>query len=253
MLLMDQVKIGRFIAQKRKELGLTQRELAEKLGIGDKAVSKWECGRGMPDNSIMVPLCNLLGINVNELLSGESLSENNYNEKAEDIIMTLIQEKETLVKKDKKYNIISGIGFILLIFILLAMVVVPVGLLDVLSYLFDGITSAVMNLLIISVILMASKKSKDFFRAFALARRNENDADELLASLLAVKLAIASSLMGGGLIATLEAVFALHMMASPSVIGPYIARFLLSLFYGILFAILLLPLKMRLETMSTAL
>ena len=250
---MDQVKIGRFIAQKRKELGLTQRELAEKLGIGDKAVSKWECGRGMPDNSIMVPLCNLLGINVNELLSGESLSENNYNEKAEDIIMTLIQEKETLIKKDKKYNIISGIGLILLIFILLAMVVVPVGLHEVLSYLFDGITSAVMNLLIISVLLMASKKSKDFFRAFALARRSENDADELLASLRAVKLAIVSSLMGGGLIATLEAVFALHMMASPSVVGPYIARFLLSLFYGVLFSILLLPLKVRLETMSTAL
>ena len=250
MLRMDQVKIGRFIAQKRKELGLTQRELADKLEIGDKAVSKWECGRGMPDNSIMVPLCNLLGINVNELLSGESLSENNYNEKAEDIIMTLIQEKETLIKKDKKYHIISGICLILLILILFAMVIIPVGFHDVLSYLLDGIASAAMNILIILIVLIASKMLRGFFRAFVLVRRSENNADEVIASLRAVKLAIASSLMGGGLIATLEAVFALHNMAAPSVIGPYIAGFLLSLFYGILFAIILLPLKIKLETQT---
>ena len=87
---MDQAKSGRFIAEKRKEKGMTQKELARQLGIGDKAVSKWECGRGMPDHSIMLPLCELLGINVNELLMGESLSENDYNESSEDIIVTLM-------------------------------------------------------------------------------------------------------------------------------------------------------------------
>lgn len=96
---MDQAKSGRFIAEKRKEKGMTQKELANHLGIGDKAISKWECGRGMPDNSIMVPLCDLLGINVNELLMGETLSVTDYNESSEDIILTLIEEKESLKRK----------------------------------------------------------------------------------------------------------------------------------------------------------
>ena len=99
---MDQAKSGRFIAEKRKEKGMTQKELAKHLGIGDKAISKWECGRGMPDNSIMVPLCDLLGINVNELLMGETLSVKDYNESSEDIILTLIEEKESLKRKNKK-------------------------------------------------------------------------------------------------------------------------------------------------------
>lgn len=98
---MDQAKSGRFIAEKRKEKGMTQKELAKHLGIGDKAISKWECGRGMPDNSIMVPLCDLLDINVNELLMGETLSVKDYNESSEDIILTLIEEKESLKRKNK--------------------------------------------------------------------------------------------------------------------------------------------------------
>ena len=97
---MDQGKTGRFIAEKRKEKGMTQKELAKQLGIGDKAISKWECGRGMPDNSLMLPLCDILGIKVNELLLGESLPENSYHESSEDIILTLVEEKEYLKKFD---------------------------------------------------------------------------------------------------------------------------------------------------------
>ena len=67
---MDQIKIGKFIASCRKEQGMTQAILAEKLGISDRAVSKWETGKSMPDSGIMLELCDLLKINVNELLSG---------------------------------------------------------------------------------------------------------------------------------------------------------------------------------------
>jgi len=88
---MDLVKIGRFIAECRKEKGLTQSQLAEMLNITDKAVSKWETGKGLPDVSIMIELCNILGINVNELLSGERLSEDNYQEKANENIMSMIK------------------------------------------------------------------------------------------------------------------------------------------------------------------
>lgn len=88
---MDLAKIGRFIAECRKEKGLTQSQLAEMLNITDKAVSKWETGKGLPDVSIMIELCNILGINVNELLSGERLSEKNYQEKANENIVSMIK------------------------------------------------------------------------------------------------------------------------------------------------------------------
>ena len=96
---LDQIKIGKFISDIRKELHLTQKQLAEELNISDKTVSKWECGKGMPEVSLMLPLCNALKINVNELLSGEKLSDNNYHEKAEENVMNLIKEKEESKKK----------------------------------------------------------------------------------------------------------------------------------------------------------
>jgi len=80
---MDQEKIGKFIAELRKEKGLTQAQLAEHFDISNKAVSKWENGKSLPDASIMIDLCNLLDITVNELLSGERISMEDYKEKAE--------------------------------------------------------------------------------------------------------------------------------------------------------------------------
>lgn len=90
---MDQLKIGKFIAQMRKEKGLTQRELADKLFISDKTVSKWECGNGLPEISLMMPLCEILGITVNELLTGKRLASSEYQQNAEENIMKLIKEK----------------------------------------------------------------------------------------------------------------------------------------------------------------
>lgn len=91
---MDQIKIGRFIAAGRKEQGMTQVALAEKLGITDRAVSKWETGKSMPDASIMLELCELLKINVNELLSGEKIMVNAYNKQAEENLLTMRKEVE---------------------------------------------------------------------------------------------------------------------------------------------------------------
>ena len=96
---MDQVKTGQFIKACRKEKSLTQREVAEKLNISEKTVSKWETGNGLPEVGLMLPLCELLEISVNELLSGERLDEKKYFEKAEQNIMSLIQEKAEAKKK----------------------------------------------------------------------------------------------------------------------------------------------------------
>ncbi len=91
---MDQMKIGRFIAECRKKENLTQLQLAEKLGITDKAISKWERGIAMPDSSIMLELCDLLCISVNELLSGEKISMENTNQKNEQLLLDMAKEVE---------------------------------------------------------------------------------------------------------------------------------------------------------------
>lgn len=96
---MDQIKIGKFIASMRKAQSMTQRQLADRLSISDKTVSKWECGNGLPEVALMLPLCETLGINVNELLSGERLDGTDYQKKAEENMMELVKEREESKKK----------------------------------------------------------------------------------------------------------------------------------------------------------
>ena len=91
---MNQIKIGEFISSQRKMKNLTQAALAEKLGITDRAVSKWERGKGLPDVSLMLDLCEIFGITVNELLSGEEISMENINQKNEQLLLDMAKELE---------------------------------------------------------------------------------------------------------------------------------------------------------------
>ena len=91
---MDLIKIGKFIAKCRKDKNLTQLQLAEKLSVTDRAVSKWENGRSLPDSSIMLNLCNALGITVNELLAGERLEKEDINKANEENLLSIIKDKE---------------------------------------------------------------------------------------------------------------------------------------------------------------
>ena len=100
---MNQVKTGRFIAEMRKQQNLTQREFADILGISDKTISKWECGNGMPDLSLMQPVCKVLKTDLNELFSGERLTDADYKKKAEENMMALAKEAEIMKK-----NIVGG-------------------------------------------------------------------------------------------------------------------------------------------------
>ena len=119
---MDQVKVGKFIAECRKNKNLTQFQLAEKLNITDRAISKWETGKGMPDSSIMLELCNELGISVNELLSGEIIKMENYNQKAEENLLEMAKKEEMQNKKMMMYELVIGslssITFLILMFTL---------------------------------------------------------------------------------------------------------------------------------------
>lgn len=110
---MDQIKIGKFIAERRKNAKLTQLQLAEKLSITDRAVSKWENGKTMPDSSIMLELCDILGISVNELLSGEVIAVENYNKELENNLLEMIKQKEQADKRLLQIEIVMGICCIL--------------------------------------------------------------------------------------------------------------------------------------------
>ena len=106
---MDQIKIGRFIAEKRKEQNLTQMQLAEALGITDRAVSKWETGRSLPDASLMLDLCGLLRITVNELLCGEELSMEDNKNVAEKTLLEMVKLKEDADKQLLTMEIVIGV------------------------------------------------------------------------------------------------------------------------------------------------
>ena len=118
---MDMIKIGRFIAERRKAVGLTQLQLAEKLCITDRAVSKWETGKSLPDSSIMLELCKELEITVTDLLSGEVVTMEDYNKEMEKKLIEMVREKERTDKHLLRLEVVIGV---LSVFILLAMIFV---------------------------------------------------------------------------------------------------------------------------------
>lgn len=123
---MDQQKIGKFIAQRRKQVGLTQAQLAEHLSITDRAVSKWETGKALPDTSIMLELCQILDITVNDLLTGEIVTMEQYNKQLETNLLEMTKQKE---QADKHLLSLEMLVAALSIFIVLA-TCIPASLLD---------------------------------------------------------------------------------------------------------------------------
>lgn len=125
---MDQIKIGKFIADERKRKGYTQKQRSEKLEISDKTISKWERGNGFPEVSLLLPLCNELEITVNELLSGERVSEEDYLKKAEENMVNLGREALESKKKIVLSAMVAGLTIIATVplFILSGMFEMPV-------------------------------------------------------------------------------------------------------------------------------
>ena len=114
---MNQVKIGKFIAECRKKNNLTQMQLAEKLNITDRAVSKWENGRAMPDSGIMLDLCKELKISVNELLSGEVIEMKEYDKKTEELLLDMQKQKEEADKRLLALEWVIGILACIILFV----------------------------------------------------------------------------------------------------------------------------------------
>lgn len=114
---MDQIKIGAFIAECRKKENLTQMQLAEKLNITDRAISKWERGKSLPDSAIMLPLCEILKISVNDLLSGEIIQMEKYNEESEKILLEMVKQKEDADKRMLTLEWVISILSLIILFV----------------------------------------------------------------------------------------------------------------------------------------
>lgn len=143
---MDQMKIGKFISACRKEQGLTQAVLAEKLGVSDRAVSKWENGKNMPDVSIIPDLCALLKIDLNELFAGERLSMENYKEIAEKNMLEMRKKEEKANKRLLNAEKTMGI-----IAVTASLIMITAGILVAESHSFIGIVLCTIGGLLVTV------------------------------------------------------------------------------------------------------
>ncbi len=106
---MNLLKIGKFISEQRKKNGLTQMQLAEMLNITDRAVSKWETGKSLPDSSIMLELCQILNISVNDLLSGEVVTVDNYSKELENNLLEMVKQKQEADKRLLRMEALAGV------------------------------------------------------------------------------------------------------------------------------------------------
>ena len=245
---MDQIKIGRFIAEMRKEQNLTQQDLAEKLGISNKTISKWECGNGMPDYAVMESLCEILKINVNELLSGERLPSQEYSKKAEENMISLIQEHSENSKRDMREWLKFMIGIVVLAFFVWLTIIMWGGA-PAVQYFIDG--PSILYVLIMTVIvLIISGNWKDFRKAFPLAMKKiaSTEIRQVKKSLLAVKTAMVTINAVGVMAFVIGIVIICGKLTDLATLGPNLVVAMLSVMYGLVVTLLLIPIYTRLKT-----
>ncbi len=152
---MDTNAIGEFILLSRKAKGFTQKELAERINVSDKTISKWENGNSLPDTTMLASLCQALDISVNELLSGQKLPPTDYSKKAEENIMNLLQENQEQKKSMGKHYIWGGVIFALSIICIM----LSVGG-NQFGFYLDGISFVMPLLLCLGVVLLSGKREK---------------------------------------------------------------------------------------------
>ena len=249
---MEQKKIGEFIAAQRKEKQMTQKQLGEALGISDKAISKWECGKGLPDISIMMPLCELLEINVNELLSGEHLTEDAYSRKAEENMMNLIQETENQKKENTRGNILRTVTWVMgniLILLMLIMTSASQANFPIAFYL--DMPSLIAMLFYLYLTLFFAGHTKDFKNAFSFLRRRKPESiEEAQKAIMALSLAMKSLITAGGFCTLFFSIYLLWLTTNSMDLSTFTANMAVTLIpflYGLIGAAILIPVKGRLE------
>lgn len=241
--MLDQEKIGRFIAGRRKEKELTQKQLAEQLGVSDKAVSKWETGRSMPDNAVLFELCALLETNVNELLSGEKLSEDSYHGKAEENMMTLMKEKQSSGRVNAILGLILGVLFV----VGTAWMTAAGNII----YFYD-IPSLILIVVLLLILLFMCGLTKDFFRGigFFFGKNKQMDECELRRTLAAFKLVLIALPLDGLVSSSIAIVAILGLLTDKTALGPNLAVAILTVLYSLVLELLLLPIAAKLWSME---
>lgn len=249
-MLMDVQKIGAFIADQRRQKQMTQKQLGEALGVSDKTVSKWECGYGLPDISMIMPLCAQLEINVNELLSGEQLAQEEYHEKAEENMMHLIQESNHQKKKNIRTNMLGAVCMIGIAGFFLSVL----KYYDVKDIFYTRMTdwflfSEIIFIMVLS--LWTAGQITDFRHAFLYLIKNAKNPQELKLSIMAVSAAQRTLLFAGILCSVFDWTRALSSpvfeMEDLFVIQHNLSVALNALFYGVFAALLLESVKCRLK------
>ena len=247
--MLDLIKIGSFISNVRKEQGLTQKQLAERVGVSDKAVSRWETGKGLPDTSIMSDLCEALGININELLSGERLDADTYSGKAEKLMVDLVRDAQK--SRDERKSVIIGL-FLGVVFLIVGLLFIAFVSGSSLVYYLDT-PSFIIVIAFQFILLGAGGQMHSFISAFKLvfSKHKEDLISEVEQCEYAIKYARIAAILGGILssIMGFVTVFAIVFREAYDVLGPNLAVAVLSLFYGILISIILMPIQGRLHKM----
>lgn len=243
--MLNQEKIGKFIAERRKEQDMTQKQLAEKLHISDKAVSKWETGKSMPDNALLLELCETLDISVNELLSGELLPVGSYHGKAEENMIHLIQETENERKMRKRTWMGMSVGIVILAVMLWVTIILSQGMM---VWYLDTVSLLAILLMMVAALLSAGKLG-DFFSAFAFCagKRQSATKEDVERAVASCKLAIAVAVISGVVVTLIGIISFLWQDVGSELIGSNLSVALLSTLYGLIIALLLLPVLGRLK------
>ena len=249
---MDLKMNGKFLSELRKEQGLTQKQLAEVLGVSDKTISKWECGRGFPDVSMMSPLCEALHISINELVSGQKLSADDYLERAEENMKSLIQDNENK-KKGTIRGILTSIAWILGLILVLAFLPTVTSSPKTVIFYFDMI-AFLQVLFVLLLSLCFAGRFKDFKNAFRFLRRDADSQEKLSDAITAISLAEKVLLLGGAFCSMFYVIYVLYVeetKESITVFGGNMGIALLNVLYGMLGALILMAIRSRLEKKET--
>ena len=244
--MLNQEKSGKFMAEMRRQQNLTQKQLAEQVGVSDKTVSKWETGRSMPDNAILLDVCLILKISVNELLSGEKFPEENYVDKAEENMLELVKENK-YHKQKGKWSIWGTVFSFFMLVIACGMVILSAGGVKSLAWYID-LPSIAIPLGITFFVLMASDSTWEFFQSFRIVYSKKDYSEEqILQAWLAMKTVLLVIPIAGVFSFMVSIVAIIGFLSDPSLLGPQMAVAVLSVFYCSIIEILLMPTAVRLR------
>lgn len=220
---MDQIKTGQFIGQLRKEKNMTQKELADKLGISDKTVSKWETGKGLPDASLFEPICEELNISITDLLAGTRVSPEEYSKKAEENIMALMKENQN--NKNVNKQIWLGCAFLVVGIVFLFISTSGSNVVNVIHYFID-----LPSILLITLISCGG--------AFISGAKNSL---EFVRSLKAIVIPV------GVIIFIFSIIVIMGNIVDLELLGPNLAVAFLSVFYSLIIYVIFAIVEKRIE------